>query len=380
MSGVLEQGNEAAQNGDFKKAFEFWNIAAFQGYISAQYNLGIMYADGKGVTKNDEKSFYWFKIAAENGNYLAQHKTGMNYLMGVGTLQNINEAINWFEKSEKQYATSKIRLAEIYCEGKNSIDIDYKKCADYLTSAINSGDKFASVMAPSIWKKYKLSEGNLEQRSTDKNKKRKNNLNLLKELSEKDDPYGQTELGKYYINIENFKEAYELFKKAALQDYPEAQHELGLMYFKGQGVQRSYDIGMDWFKKAAKKDFQVFTSLGSQIVNRNKEEIKRSFDWIKIKATEGNAKAQFGLAMMYEYTLENGNSLKNKQEAFKLYQESAISNYPRAQYVLGTKYYFGGIEVKKDIQKSIKWYKLAIDNGYDSAKKAWHDFELWKYE
>ena len=40
-------------------------MAAEQG--EAQYNLGVMYANGEGVAKDDEESVKWYRKAAEQG-------------------------------------------------------------------------------------------------------------------------------------------------------------------------------------------------------------------------------------------------------------------------------------------------------------------------
>ena len=51
-----------------KEAIKWWTLAANQDFNKAQHNLGIMYYNGIGVTKNLSKSKYWIKKAAENGN------------------------------------------------------------------------------------------------------------------------------------------------------------------------------------------------------------------------------------------------------------------------------------------------------------------------
>ena len=43
-------------------------LAAEQGYAPAQYNLGVMYANGEGVAKNDEQAVKWYRKAAEQGD------------------------------------------------------------------------------------------------------------------------------------------------------------------------------------------------------------------------------------------------------------------------------------------------------------------------
>ena len=45
-------GYKAFQAGDFRAALENWRPLAAGGEARAQYNLGVMYADGRGVAQN----------------------------------------------------------------------------------------------------------------------------------------------------------------------------------------------------------------------------------------------------------------------------------------------------------------------------------------
>ena len=59
--------------------------AAHQGDTSAQCNLGLMYANGRGVAKDFEQAVFWYRKAAEQGNVNAQEKLtilGVNWKDG----------------------------------------------------------------------------------------------------------------------------------------------------------------------------------------------------------------------------------------------------------------------------------------------------------
>ena len=52
---------------NYKKAVEWWEKAAEQGYAMAQYNLGTMYEVGLGVGQSDSMAMRWYaKAAAQN--------------------------------------------------------------------------------------------------------------------------------------------------------------------------------------------------------------------------------------------------------------------------------------------------------------------------
>ena len=56
------------------KAVELYTLAAEQGNANAQYNLGVMYAEGRGVPKNEQVAAAWYRKAAEQGHASAQQK------------------------------------------------------------------------------------------------------------------------------------------------------------------------------------------------------------------------------------------------------------------------------------------------------------------
>ena len=50
---------------------EIYRLAADQGYAMAQYNLGVMYGNGRGVVQNYVTAHMWGNIARANGNDIA---------------------------------------------------------------------------------------------------------------------------------------------------------------------------------------------------------------------------------------------------------------------------------------------------------------------
>jgi hypothetical protein len=47
-------------------------MAAAQGYAEAQYNMGVMYRDGEGVSQDYAEAAKWFRKAAEQGDANAE--------------------------------------------------------------------------------------------------------------------------------------------------------------------------------------------------------------------------------------------------------------------------------------------------------------------
>ena len=53
---------------DYKQAVKWYTKAAEQGDADAQYNLGLMYANGQGVPQDNVYAHMWFNLGAANGN------------------------------------------------------------------------------------------------------------------------------------------------------------------------------------------------------------------------------------------------------------------------------------------------------------------------
>ena len=58
---------------DFKEAVKWFRKASEQGYAEAQYDLGLMYYFGRGVERDIQESKTWMRKAAEQGNADAQN-------------------------------------------------------------------------------------------------------------------------------------------------------------------------------------------------------------------------------------------------------------------------------------------------------------------
>jgi TPR repeat protein len=61
----------------YKQAVYWYQKAADQGYAEAQSILGVMYANGKGVLKDDKQAVYWYQKAADQGLAEAQSVHGL---------------------------------------------------------------------------------------------------------------------------------------------------------------------------------------------------------------------------------------------------------------------------------------------------------------
>lgn len=87
---------DAFQKGDYETALAEWTYLAERGSRNAQYNLGMMYAQGQGVPQNFAEAFRWYMMAAEQGDIEAQRSVSAMYASGLGVEHDHEKAYLWF--------------------------------------------------------------------------------------------------------------------------------------------------------------------------------------------------------------------------------------------------------------------------------------------
>ena len=78
-----------------KTAVKWYTLAAEQGYARAQFNLGLMYDEGKGVLQDYKTAVKWYTLAAEQGFARAQSNLGLMYGLGQGVKKDYVYAHMW---------------------------------------------------------------------------------------------------------------------------------------------------------------------------------------------------------------------------------------------------------------------------------------------
>jgi TPR repeat protein len=103
FSADYEKGVDASLRGDFKTAMKEWKPLAERGGATSQFQVGWLYNEGKGVTKNYETAVKWYRLAAVQGYAYAQSRLGRMYEGGYGVSQNYILAYMWFSIAAMQW-------------------------------------------------------------------------------------------------------------------------------------------------------------------------------------------------------------------------------------------------------------------------------------
>jgi TPR repeat protein len=87
-AGPFEDGEAAYQRHDYTTALQVWRALADQGDALAQNALGVLYAQGQGVTQDYAEAVKWYSKAADQELAIAQCNLADMYRQGQGVTQD----------------------------------------------------------------------------------------------------------------------------------------------------------------------------------------------------------------------------------------------------------------------------------------------------
>ncbi|KAI9338226.1 kinase-like domain-containing protein [Obelidium mucronatum] len=304
---------------DYSKTIELLSNAANQGSAEAQANLGLMYANGRGVVQDSSKAVELYTLAADQGDVVGQFNLGLMYDEGKGVAQDYSKAVEWYTLAANQgSALGQVKLGTIYRDG-NGVAQDYSRAVELFTLAANQGDE-----------------------------------------------NGQNNLGDMYYYgqgvAQNYTKAVEWYTLAANQGSARGQFKLGTMYQDGKGVAQDYSRAVELLTLAACEGYASAQSmLGSMYATGQgvAQDYTEAVQWCTLATNQGDATAQFYLGTMYR---DGTGVFKNYSRAFKLFTLAANQGFADAQAQLGTMYDTGrGVE--KDCTKAVECYTAAATQG-----------------
>ena len=127
----IGEARAAYERGDFTAALRAFRALAGDGGAEAQYNLGLMYANGQGVAADFAEATRWYRKAAEQGHPEAQTNLGFLYRAGKGVAKDDGEAVKWYRAA----AEARVPLAQynlgLLCAQGAGVPQDFKQAAKW---------------------------------------------------------------------------------------------------------------------------------------------------------------------------------------------------------------------------------------------------------
>lgn len=113
------------------------------GDADAQYEIGRLYAKGKGVWHNYPEAAKWYLLAAQQGHVEAQLSLGILYEEGTGVPRDLSKAAHWYRKAAEQSdARAQMRVGYMYGTGRG-VAVDHVQAYLWYSLAAKKGDKLA---------------------------------------------------------------------------------------------------------------------------------------------------------------------------------------------------------------------------------------------
>ncbi len=207
----FQDGWRAYQEGDFATALGVWKPLAQAGEARAQFNLGVMFDQGRGVARDQENAILWWRKAAEQGMAQAMHNLANVYIAGEGAPPDYQEALTWLlQAAAKGLARSQYTLGKMHSNGLG-VAQDEAKAVEWYRRAAEQGYDRAQY---NMGKIYRDGSGGIEA---------------------------------------NAEQSAHWFQRAAEQGYAKAQSHLGSRYVRGEGVPKDEIQALTWMLLASEK-------------------------------------------------------------------------------------------------------------------------------
>jgi uncharacterized protein len=102
-------------------AATWFRRAADQDDAAAQFNLGLMYTEGRGVPQDFAEAAKWYRLAAGRGHAQAQYNLALSYARGEGVSQDFVSAHMWFNLAAAHFPVSDIRNHELAARNRSLV-------------------------------------------------------------------------------------------------------------------------------------------------------------------------------------------------------------------------------------------------------------------
>ncbi len=253
---------------------------AEQGKADAQFDLGLAYAKGQWVTRDDVVARHWFALAAAQGMAKAQYWMGFMAERGRGGQRSYADALQWYRRAADQgFSPAEVAMGRFYgralgvARDPAQRNDWYRRAAEHgnpvgewaLGNFYQFGDGMAKDMTQARqWyeraagKGFVFAEarlGLLYEHGNGVPKDYAESLHWFRAAADAGNPSALNSLGVFYRNgwgvPQDYAQAMRLFHQAADKGSPMAAFNIGSLYANGHGVKTDRQQARAWFEKAA---------------------------------------------------------------------------------------------------------------------------------
>lgn len=173
----------------------------------------------------------------------------------------------------------------------------------------------------------------------------------------------------------NPHQAYENYNIAAQLGNSIGTFRLAQCFDKGTGVSASPDQSLSFYRCAAKLgQTEAMHTYGMVMcygyLNAPKDE-NTGYYYLKVAAKKADKLCPyplFDLGLFYEDGVNNAAITEDYKYALQCFEKGAKLGDPNCKFKLGQSYEYGDLTLRKNPEKSVKYYKSAADNGSVDAQ------------
>ncbi|MBT4553205.1 MAG: sel1 repeat family protein [Candidatus Thioglobus sp.] len=369
----LKDVKEAFERGDIKAAFELIQPIAEEGNVVAQYNLGMMYAEGDGTDVNNKKSAYWYTKAAEQGHKRAQNSLALMYGNGEGVEQDNEREFYWFEKSANQgHHSAQYNLASLY---ENKLK-DYDKALYWYRKSASQGNYVAQYAMAELYIEGVGIEKDLKEarywlfRVTmgEDNDFTDIALDILDQLNEEagaKDKDNLIDKSLKHAEAGEFEEARKLIESLANNGNTDAQYLLSRYYRDSKGFNQP-EIGEKWLYKAANNNnaraqYDIAWRYSAGWITADIEQVIKAVYWNERAGLNGDTRAYGNLAALYD---------KEHRDVLSEMEQVAYDGDAMAQYNMGwitARGLLSEDSLMQDRDVAKKWFEKSAKQDFEDA-------------
>lgn len=268
---------------------------AIAGDAGSENALGGWYQSGmNGFPKNPEFAAVWYLKAAKKGVNQAQRQIGEMYEFGEGVRLNHEKALAWIRSATVQYSASSMMIAARYARGINAPQ-DLRKAIDWYLMSAEAGHVVAQTLLGNLYETPAGGENYAEAAS------------WYRKATNAGWADAMTDLGNLYSTgkgvPQDYGEAVALYWKSIANSGFSAQYPLGLLYEQGRGVPTNSVTAMELYQTIAHTNddarSRLFTLFEARMPGPKTQ--ADAIIWYREGAAKGDAGAQVGLGLRYEF-------------------------------------------------------------------------------
>lgn len=383
---MIHEGRGLARNA--AQAFKLIERAAGRGHPEACNMLGYFFEHGAGTPADTERALAWYRRGAEAGSARAQTNLGWFYEQGTAVAKDPAQAVEWYRKAAAQgLPAAQFNLANLVAAGSGTakdeaaaIDLYQRALAGGLAPAglslgrlLESRGEFTQASAQYVAAaRAQVAEADMSAARL-----------LLLPANPRRDPAeavlwlekaasrGQLDALRMLANLydkggevgKDAVKAAEYFRRAAVRGDREAAFRAG-DYADAQGRNPE-----PWYWQAAVQGHPEaqyrLARLRQKYAGSDKAVQGEAASWYRKSADQGNPAAALQLGIL----LETGTGVAAAPaEALSWYEKAAAANDPEALFRLGN-LYDRGLGTPPDFARARDYYARAAALGHKGAEE-----------